>query len=258
MIPFPIAHFSESAPSIVYTTTKSLDLDGVDERVDFSSFLGNNIDSAYSISGWVKSDTSLGGQHMLFSSLDAISSGVGTLVWFNNSRQFFIFHRNASGTGVRERFDNASALFSNAIWNHYVATNDGSGNASGFKLYINGTNTPSTSTIQDDWVSEDLTPDGVYIGSRNNGSQAFDGHVYDTVYWDVELNSTEVTELYNSGTPIDANDHSQSANILFYARFGNDPDDDATGGTGVIKDRVGGFDGTPINTESGDIVTDSP
>ena len=54
-----------------------------------------------------------------------------------------------------------------------------------------------------------------------------------------QLSGSEVTELYNSGTPIDANTHSASANIQAYWRMGNDEFDDGTGTTGKIMDRAG-------------------
>ena len=41
--------------------------------------------------------------------------------------------------------------------------------------------------------------------------------------WSKQLSGSEVTELYNSGTPLDANTHSASANLQAYWRMGNDP-----------------------------------
>ena len=54
-----------------------------------------------------------------------------------------------------------------------------------------------------------------YNKSGNNTETLFDG----LTMWDTKLNATEVAELYNSGTPIDATGHSQATNLKGYWEF---------------------------------------
>lgn len=63
--------------------------------------------------------------------------------------------------------------------------------------------------------------------------------------WDVGFTGTMHTELYNSGAPMDPNDHSASANLINWYPLG-------TGDTSpTCTDQVGSSDGTIINTGTG-------
>jgi hypothetical protein len=56
---------------------------------------------------------------------------------------------------------------------------------------------------------------GTYDKSGNNTETLFDG----LTMWDTKLTATEVTELWNGGTPIDATGHSQATNLKGYWEF---------------------------------------
>jgi len=77
--------------------------------------------------------------------------------------------------------------------------------------------------------------------------------VTEVLIYNSKLTSGNVTSLYNSGTPttpVGSPVHHWSM---------NHPSDDATGTTGNIVDTgSGATDGTPFNTEVGDLVTDAP
>ena len=55
----------------------------------------------------------------------------------------------------------------------------------------------------------------LYNGTGANAETLWDG----LTMWDTKLTSTEVAELYNSGTPIDATTHSQASNLKGYWEF---------------------------------------
>jgi hypothetical protein len=184
----------------------------------------------------------------------------GITLWYNNAGKLAVYHSyvDPGGTLTGIRLIYGSAILGNGTWYHVAFTYDGTGNRFGLTTYLDNSVQSVTSVILDNWSSGTTTRGDLFVGGRDDGTQSVSGRIFDVTYWDKELSAAEVSELYNSGTPLDANTHSAAADLAFYARFGNDPDDDATGGTGVIKDRVGGFDGTPIGTVAGDIVTDAP
>ena len=101
---------------------------------------------------------------------------------------------------------------------------------SGVKLYWNGTscgsapiqtnqtNTFSMSTTEHRLWS--LGSNGVSSGNDqkktgNSAATRYDG----LTFWDAELTSSEVSELYNSGTPMDATTHSASSNLVGFWNF---------------------------------------
>ena len=54
-----------------------------------------------------------------------------------------------------------------------------------------------------------------YNGQGNSAETKFDG----LTMWNTKLSAAEVSELYNSGTPIDATTHSQTSNLKGYWEF---------------------------------------
>jgi hypothetical protein len=266
MIPIPISHLSGefiAPPSIVYTNTKSFQFDGQGERVDFGAVPTAGLGQPYSFSAWVKPIAKFNGQHMIVANFPTLTTTSnpreGLLIWYNNASRLHVYHSyvdpGGTVTGIRVRY---LTSLGNGVWHHIVVTYNGTGNRFGLTTYRNNSPQSITNVYLDNWSSGTTTPGDLFVAARDDGTQSVSGRIFDVTYWDKELSAAEVSELYNSGTPLDANTHSAASNLRFYARFGNDPDDDATATTGVIKDRVGGFDGAPINTEPGDIVTDAP
>ena len=62
-------------------------------------------------------------------------------------------------------------------------------------------------------------------------------------------------DIYNSGEP---KDELARAGAVSQWRMGDDPLDDATGGTGNVQDQVGTSHGIPYNMEASDCVLDVP
>ena len=146
-------------------------------------------------------------------------------------------------------------------WKHIVVTFDGSSNGLvestpyTLKIYINGSEVSTTSSTfsQGGGVAEsDGAIEPVYVGfGRNPSGFHLRGSLIDEFgYWNQELTSTQVSNLYNSGTPTDLTAFSPSAAHVY--RMG----DDDTFPT--IEDRVGNADQTMTNMSSSAFVTDTP
>lgn len=82
------------------------------------------------------------------------------------------------------------------------------------------------------------------LGFDNGANIYSDGNIDETSIFNVALNQTEVTELYNSGTPLDLTTHSRAADLLSWWRMG-----EQLSGTS-IPDQIGSNDGTLINMNS--------
>lgn len=233
------------------TTTKSFTLDGVDEYLTMGNVLDKTGANAYSVSAWVK-PSSLSTSAILSKRNGAATPGY--VVYLDSvASRLRLYMEDASGNALF--CYNASGV-STGSWSMVTVTYDGSKSTAGVKFYINGT-LGTTTTITNTFSGTATNSTAAKIGSEAS-RWYFAGGIYSVSCWSKALSGTEVTELYNSGTPIDANTHSASANIQAYWRMGNDEFDDGTGTTGKIMDRAGAFNATPTNTESGDITTDAP
>ena len=113
-------------------------------------------------------------------------------------------------------------------------TYDGSKTAAGVKIYVNGVNKALTVN------SDTLT------GTTNNSFAFSIGEtIYNTAFatmlvdelaiWSVAIAQSDVTSIYNSGTPTNLKTQAQSANLLSWWRMG-----DGTGDTtGSVVDQQG-------------------
>lgn len=146
-------------------------------------------------------------------------------------------------------------------WYHIVVTFDGSSNGLleatpyTLKIYINGSEatTSATDFSQGGGVADSDGPiEPVYVGfGRNPSGFHLRGSLIDEFgYWNQELTSSQVSNLYNSGTPTDLTAFSPSAAHVY--RMG----DDDTFPT--ISDKVGNADQTMTNMASSNFVTDTP
>lgn len=107
---------------------------------------------------------------------------------------------NANKIDFRATYDvsgtKSTTVLSSDTWYHVVCTFDSTESGGTERVYINGSLEATTSgvgSIVNNAVS-------LQIGRRGT-SLYFEGDMSDVFLFDVELSSTEVTELYNSGTP---------------------------------------------------------
>lgn len=88
------------------------------------------------------------------------------------------------------------STFSTSTWYHFVAT----WNGTTVKLYINGTQDVSTSQT----VTPAFTTNPLILGAGYDGSSMafpFTGTIDEVGIWNTVLTQTQITTLYNSGTP---------------------------------------------------------
>ena len=184
----------------------SFDFDGANDYLEGAGNLANAISvSTGSISTWIKID----------------SMSANGLIWAINTEegstdQIFLLWHNASGV-VRSNFkggnvaniaDSGSGLENDNTWHHFVVTWQAVSKASGniIKIYQDG-------SLQDsDAIGTVFSGSPAIFGfGRNalqNFGQNFNGHMNDMAIFDDVLTSSEVSAIYNSGTPKDESSHS--------------------------------------------------
>lgn len=168
-----------------------------------------------------------------------------------NKYQFY-----SSGSGATRRIQIISNnTFSTGTWRHVCLVYDGSQSAAGLSIYVNGASeafTTQFNTSTEDWSVANPFKVGAWDGLTTYTRSKVD----EMTVWNDNLTSTEIGQLYNSGTVISPTSFSfwATKNISYY-RMG-----DLTDSTSTIVDRGvnGTISGTPTAVVAGDFVSSVP
>ncbi len=145
-----------------------------------------------------------------------------------SSGLYFQVYNSAQGSQIQ-----AGCAFSNQCpmtagsWYHIVGTWNYAGNS--ISLKVNGTSYGGVGTASGTAMATDGNLD---IGHRNGGGNA-SGLIDDFAIWDRVLSSTEITDIYNSGTGKEAGLYADS-DLKFYAKM------DGTGTLSPVTYNMGG------------------
>ena len=178
------ANFVNDVPEF---NTKSILLDGVDDRIECSSLTAYD-NSDFSVSIWVKKTTS-GLEYVISNSSATSKAGFDIIINSLNVN----FSRRTRTKQATTGYINIG--FSYNTWNNLVGTyNDTTGD---LKLYLNGVlkNTSATS-VDVNTASADLR-----IGCSSADSLFFQGGIDEVSLFNTELSQSDITTIYNSGTP---------------------------------------------------------
>jgi hypothetical protein len=231
-------------PIPALTNVYSVRFDGVDGNLDGGDIHNYDIANSFSVSMWVKPQN-LSGTRILFSKAGSAPNVNGYMLRHNVGGQIYIQLRSSSN-----RSHTFNSTLTSSVWQHLVFTYSGSSNISGAKLYLNDvidTNLPGSGGLSGTW----LEGQSFKLGSRGS-SFYFSGNIDEVTVWDKELTASEVSEIYNSGSPIDPTQHSASGSLASYYKMG-DGDIYPT-----ISDNVGSDDLSMVGMVAGDIEEDVP
>lgn len=232
-----------------FTNDKSLLFDGVDEYVDCGTLSETASSSAFSYSMWVKPTATSVKQY--------IWGANSTTATFNalqySASNLLILFINGTGNYV---FTPANLLTINN-WHHISVVYNGSltGNLNRAKIYVDGVDS-GTSSVGGIPATTSATIHKNYIASTPlpGASETFNGNIDEFAFFDYALSSSQVTSLYNSGTPTDLDNTSGVTAPVHWWRMG----DGDTFSTITDVGTTGGNNGTMTNMEAGDITTDVP
>jgi len=196
----------------------SLDFDGVDDTIDIgTTSLG--ITTAISVSAWVKipvTDTGGGGTNIRMITCEDAAGGADRnwlLYWRGTGYNYFmagIFHTDGSSTTI-----NSTGITPNdGNWHHVMLTFDGTTDANGLKLYVDGTLFQATAGSTGTRSTASVEP---AIGSLTaGGGRFFQGNIDEVSVFDavkVEADVSDGTE------PIDV---SGDSDLVAYWKLGEE------------------------------------
>lgn len=218
-----------------FSNTKSIELDGADDYIEAkSTTLG--LDTAISISLWVKTTQSTSGFKQLIGEYDwTNSSKRNWLLYLSNTDNrisFLVF--SAGSIPINTSVLGTDANIDDGNWHHVMVTWDGTTNTNSFNMFFDGVNvhqgTPTSTGIR--------TSDApLHIGDGPNGSVEFEGNIDEVAIWNSDQ-SANITEIYNSGVPASL----AAYNPLLWYRCG----DEDTAPT-LTDNGSGGNNGTMTN-----------
>ena len=163
---------------------RSLVFDGISDYLDCGDLTFLNSASAFSISVWIKSDST--------NSLDYICSKN-----FGNNRIHIAISYNIMYFNVSNGTNTYGTVpFTSTDWNHIslVFNGSGTGNSNKLKAYINGEEQSLTFTGTTPSTTANLSGTAFQIGRRD--SDYFSGKMCDFKIFDSHLTEAQVTELY--------------------------------------------------------------
>ena len=167
-------------------------LDGVNDYVDFGNNFDNDGSQIQSFSLWYKTSDVTKNQS-IFSKYTGSGQVLYGLTKQTNTKLIFIIQQTYPSNMLRVE---SNTVLINNTWYHITVTYDGSKNASGVKIYINGVE--STYNIVADVFTGNSSNTGTFkISSPNIGY--IGGLIDELSIFNRVLSSTEATELYNAG-----------------------------------------------------------
>ena len=215
------------ASASTFTNTKSIEFDGVDDVVNCGNDSSLAFASDVSISVWVNTTQTTSGA--------MVGKAYYRLEFLADGRVSWAVYRTSSAG----RFAYSTTAINDGNWHHIVATHKANGNQ---YVYVDGqlegTTTANTSIL--------TSSANFCIGRRTlTHSKILNGLRDEVAVFNDELSSSDVSSIYNSGTP---NDLSSYSSLVSWWRMG-DGDTFPT-----ITDNKGDNDGTMTNMASDDIV----
>lgn len=209
------------------TNTYSVEFDGTDDYIQLPNGVLSTLQgTAWSISAWYNLDV-VGNYQELFTAGSNLQvyfrpkagNQVALELYVNGSTRLFETQQNGNFSPIQ-------------TWIHSVISVDTNGTS---VMYINGSSIHSANG-----VPQPTTVSNPVISCFNGASNFLDGKVDEFALFNTALSASDVTAIYNSGTPGDIS----SLSPLGWWRMG---DNDGGTGTTITDQGSGGNDGTLTN-----------
>jgi len=146
----------------------------------------------FSIELWLKTADTSGA---VFHRRDAASPYAGWDLAMTADKIYFYLCNTSVSNNIAV---NTPFVFADDAWHHYVVTYDGSSNAAGVNIYIDGV-LKFKSIQYDNLTASTLNPGPCCLGKGVAGFGAMNGTYDEVVIYDRVLLASEVAERYNSG-----------------------------------------------------------
>lgn len=203
------------------------------QYVDFGNILRPTPTTPWSVEIWYF-PTALSGVQTLWSNA-ANPSVTGMLLYMNGNQTSFQWYNAGGGEFA---INSGTTSLSVGQWYQIVLTYDGSNDAGGLALYINGTSV-SLNIVHNTALSAITYLAPLFLGT-DAFAESTGGYVNRFSRWSAQLSGGQVTALYNNGKPAEIKN---SAGLVNYYLPGNGSDTSTT-----VYDLQGTANGTLHNS----------
>ena len=238
-----VSHFSKGS---VFLNAKSID---ENEFILVGDVLKFDRTDPFSISCWIRSSESTTTSMGIVNKTDTSSPNRGYSLETDSTAGTIIWKIvNTVSTNVNAIQTDISWM--DGLWHHIVATWDGDviGDATGLNLYIDGL-LAATTIINNTLTSTIDTTEELRISSiGGSATTGFIGNIDDVAVYDKELNSSEITIIYNSGDPNDLRVVGPTGSLVGYWLMG-----DGASFPTISDESANSNDGTATNMEEEDV-----
>ena len=251
MIGFPITMWASA--TVPWTNTKSLYFGSANsnKHVNFSDSAWNfQPGTACTVSFWMNC-----GNNPSYGNILSCIDGTGYVGWqifYTPTNKLYLYYANTSSHVCYWGYNTTIAQ---GGWHHIVMTVGTAATIASSTFYLDGSSKTITSGGADN-LSGTISYGTFPATAGYNGAQGnewYSGYLNQVAIWtNHQVSSTDVTTLYNSGTPLQITTQSLAAQPTNYYNFSNL--DNAT----TITDHVGSFNGTCTNIVSGDFASSVP
>ena len=178
------------------SSTYSVSLDGTNDYVEVGNhsdynFGSGGTDSAFSISAWINMTDAT--DFIVVSKDDNVNRQY-TIRFLSDKMHFYLL-----GGGYIGRLYNTAITSDQGSWIHVGFTYDGSKSDTGIKIYRNGTRVDDTNYSGGSYGGMSSTTASFNIGRQ--GSIYSSGNIDELAVFGSELSGTDMSNIYNSGTP---------------------------------------------------------
>ena len=226
----------------------SFNFDGIDDYISIgTNSLG--ITNSITVSAWVKiptTNTGGGGANIQVIACEDTTSGGQrnwNMFWRGTGSNYFawvIHHTNLTSSSVVT----TGITPNDGQWHHLLGTYDGTTNANGIKLYVDGALSVQ-GTAGSTGINAFSSSEPTIGATTGGGAWKFEGNIDEVAVWDSELSAGAVTAIYNGGKPKDLSGNSP----VSWWRMGEEATYDGTSNQFTIPDQgSGGNNGTSSNT----------
>ena len=170
----------------------------------FTSTPSIGITSAITVSAWVKIPPTNTGNTAPQVIICEDNTGGAERNWIlyyrnqggtDNKYIFAVFHTDGSATNIIS----SGITPNNGLWQNVVATFDGTTNANGIKLYVNGQQAATPVTAGSTGVRS-TSGVGPSIGALEHGPWPIDAEISNCAVWESSITDNDAINIYNNGT----------------------------------------------------------
>lgn len=181
---------------------KSLQLDGVNDHIQFGDVGNFNYTQPFSGAIWIKPDAALA-RFQVFMVRQQPPPGLKGWAFRNSgtgTRQRLSFFLVGTSNQIERR--SVNAIFTSSRWYHLGFSYDGSGSEDGITLFVDGVEIPSLSNGNSSVSSATTNAEHLSIGARaGDAGGAFDGSVGPAFLRAAETTAAEMAEDYAGPEP---------------------------------------------------------